>query len=241
MNCLLTGSIKEARHPRREPSLTRVMGLRSTPSPSGAPDENEENSVGVCFRLKDIAGPFSRATMTERGHTGMKVRLAESPNPLEPSSTSIGIEQGFCQICGIPEWRGQVCTNVYVDVITVRAVLNKNSVSCVVHVNGITVSKRGSQITLSHGRLTLICKPGDWMLKCTSSVAPDRVDRVSVTDLSLDVGSAERRVEVPSAWPRGLDEVCGWLADGYHYRKIFGGKPNPIAVSGRDRGVVPSS
>ena len=39
----------------------------------------------------------------------------------------------------------------------------------------------------------------------------------------------------------GDDEVCGLLADGYHFLQILGGKPGPVAASGRDRPSVSSS
>ena len=31
-------------------------------------------------------------------------------------------------------------------------------------------------------------------------------------------------------WPVGSEGVCGWLADGYHYPKTFGGQPRSIPV-----------
>jgi hypothetical protein len=39
----------------------------------------------------------------------------------------------------------------------------------------------------------------------------------------------------------GLVEVCGLLADGYHYSKTFGGKPKPITAPGVIGGKVSSS
>jgi hypothetical protein len=33
-----------------------------------------------------------------------------------------------------------------------------------------------------------------------------------------------------SALQAGSDGVCGWLADGYHYSKTFGGKPKLVTA-----------
>ena len=57
-------------------------------------------------------------------------------------------------------------------------------------------------------------------------------------------GGAERRwtPEVPSLLASGgADGVCGFLADGHHYRQTFGGTPKPITAPGRDRWLVTSS
>lgn len=48
------------------------------------------------------------------------------------------------------------------------------------------------------------------------------------------------RSPVESARP-GDDEVCGLLADGYHFLQILGGKPGLVAASGRDQPLVSSS
>jgi hypothetical protein len=39
----------------------------------------------------------------------------------------------------------------------------------------------------------------------------------------------------------GNDEVCEWLADGYHYNKTSGGKPRLVTASMRDAFKVSSS
>lgn len=42
-------------------------------------------------------------------------------------------------------------------------------------------------------------------------------------------GSGDKRSHQKPGWltPAGVDGVCGWLADGHHYHKTFGGKPGP--------------
>jgi len=78
-----------------------------------------------------------------------------------------------------------------------------------------------------------------------SSLAAGRRRRLSLGSRRTPRGGGDHRALVaygrPVASAAGLEGVCGRLAAGDRYRKTIGGRPGPIAVSGRDRRRVSSS
>ena len=76
---------------------------------------------------------------------------------------------------------------------------------------------------------------------------PGAVDYLNVAGLTCDPPWSARRTaaegypKTHGGTPVSTEGVCGWLADGYHYPKTFGGQPKLVTASGRDGWLVSSS